>query len=232
MEGRDKKAIVLGATGLVGRLLTNALLEDSRYCEVLIVGRTPFGGHHPKLREIQADLLDLDSIKEEFTGDVVFCCIGTTKAKTPDPKIYKAIDFGIPVGAARLCRANKINTILVVSALGANPKSRFFYNRVKGEMEVEVLRLKIPHTYLLQPSLIGGERKETRRGERFAQRVMGLFEPLLIGPLKKYRIIAPEDISKAMIYLAEHPQRGARVPSDQIKIYAETIDKMEINEGI
>jgi uncharacterized protein YbjT (DUF2867 family) len=217
MERLQKKAIVLGATGLVGRGLTEKLLEDARYSNVLIFSRKPFGMTHPKLTETRADLLSLGAVKDTFKGDVVYCCVGTTEAKTPDLGQYKAIDYGIPVAAARLCGENGIPNYLVVSALGANPKSRFFYNRIKGEMEVDVLKCQIPNIHLLQPSLIGGSRKEERKGERFAQRVMGFLKPFMLGPLEKYKMIDPNDIADAMIFLADHPLDTPRVPSDQIR---------------
>jgi uncharacterized protein YbjT (DUF2867 family) len=216
MERLQKKAIVLGATGLVGHLLTEKLLEDAGYSQVLVFSRKPFGVRHAKLTETRTDLLSLEDVKDAFMGDVVFCCVGTTETKTPDLAQYKAIDYGIPVAAARLCEENGISNYLVVSALGANPKSRFFYNRIKGEMEVDVLKCQIPNIHLLQPSLIGGLRNEKRKGERFAQLVMGFLKPLLLGPLAKYKMIDPNDIAAAMIFLADHPGDTPRVPSDQI----------------
>lgn len=217
MESGQKKAIVLGATGLVGGLLTRELLGNPGYSEVLVFGRSPLGLSHPKLTETRADLLALGELQPVFRADVVFCCVGTTKAKTPDRETYRAIDFGIPVAAARLCQDNGIPSFMAVSALGADPDSRFFYNRVKGEMEAEVLRCEVRYIHLLQPSLIGGDRQEARAGERMAQRAMGLLEPLLRGPLEKYRTIHPLTIARAMVHLAEHPVEQARIPSDQIR---------------
>ena len=216
MERGYKRAVVLGATGLVGRLLTLRLLEDERYSEVSIFSRSPFGLTHSRLTETHANLLALKDYKAAFKGDVVFCCVGTTKAKTPDENLYKAIDYGIPVEASRLCRENGIPMLMVISALGANPESRIFYNRIKGEMEAEVLRSGVPHIQLLQPSLIGGSRQETRKGEQIAQKFMGFLQPLLKGPMKKYRMIDPADIADAMIFLADDPQKDPRIPSDKI----------------
>ena len=221
MDRQGKKAIVLGATGHVGRLLTLSLLKDDRYSEVRIFARKPFGLTHPGLTETKADLLALEDVRAVFKGDVVFCCVGTTKAKTPDKKDYRAIDYGIPVEASRLCCENGIPALLVVSALGANSGSRIFYNRVKGEMEAEVLRSGVPHVSLLQPSLIGGNRQEVRKGEKIAQKFMQFLGPLLAGPMKKYRMIDPADIADAMIFLADHPQISPRIPSDKIVQFAQ-----------
>lgn len=215
-----KKAILLGATGLVGSVLTRRLLEDQRYGEIRVFTRRPLGFIHPKLFETQTDLLSLADQKKLFEADEVYCCVGTTRAKTPGKESYRAIDYGIPVSAARLCRQNNIPSLLVVSALGANAQSRIFYNRIKGEMEADVLKTGVPRTYLLQPSIIGGQRKEKRQGEWVAKKVMGLLDKLMIGPLKRYRVIAPECIAEAMLWLGNTPYPESRVPSEQIRFLA------------
>jgi len=220
MERQPKKAIVLGATGLVGNCLTRRILEDEQYGEVLVFTRRPTGISHSKLKEIRADLLSLYAQKPVFKADVVFCCVGTTRAKTPDKERYRKVDYGIPVTAARLCRENGIPAYQVISSLGASEKSPFFYNRLKGEMEAEVLEYALEETHILQPSLIGGNREAVRKGERFAQGLMRFLDPLLLGPLAKYRMIQPEDIAQAMHHLADHPRKDPRVPSDLIRSIA------------
>lgn len=99
---------------------------------------------HPKIEEHLADLFELEKQWEHFTGDEVYCCVGTTKKKTPNEDIYRKVDYGIPVTAARLAKANKINTFIVISALGADPESKIFYNGTKGEMERDVLQHEVP----------------------------------------------------------------------------------------
>ncbi len=102
----------------------------------------------------------------------------------------------------------------MISAMGADPRSKVFYNRTKGEMERDVLQYKIENTYILQPSLIGGSRTEIRIGERFAQWMMGSFDFLIP---KKYKMIHPELIVKAMIFLSKNTYSEARIPSELIK---------------
>ena len=217
MDLPEKTAIVLGATGLTGGILLNELLEDPRYGKVLVFSRSPLEVDHPKLEVHMGDLLSLSDFKSDFVADEVFCCIGTTKAKTPDKELYRAIDFGIAVSAARLCRENGIGTYLVMSSLGADPGSSVFYSRVKGEMEEAVLQCEIPRTFILQPSLIGGQRDEKRPGEKLAKKLFAALNFILIGPLKKYRSIPPEDIGRAMIWLANNEYPGQRIASDKIK---------------
>ncbi|PWK20494.1 NAD(P)H-binding protein [Xanthomarina spongicola] len=213
----SKTAIILGATGLTGGLLLEQLLIDSRYSKIILFSRTSCNIKHVKIEEHIVDLLDLTSYKDIFLADEVFCCIGTTKAKTPNEEHYLQIDFGIPVMAAQLCKENDINTFIVVSSLGADKHSTIFYNRTKGRMEEAVLLEKIPSTYILQPSLIGGDRNEKRVGEFIAKLFMKILNPLLFGSLSKYKSIHPITIAKSMVILANSSHPSGRIVSNDIK---------------
>jgi uncharacterized protein YbjT (DUF2867 family) len=221
MKKADKTAIILGATGLTGGILLQFLLLDDRYTSIKVFTRKPLGINHPKLVEFKCDLLKLTEQEEHFIADELFCCIGTTKAKTPNQETYKAIDYGIPVAAALLCNKNNISSFLVVSAMGADPKSSIFYNRVKGEMEAAVLELGLPKTHILQPSLIGGDRNESRPGEYFFKQFMKVFNFAMVGPLRKYRTISPKSIAEALLCLANNPYAENRLTSDIIIKLAE-----------
>lgn len=212
-----KTAIILGATGLTGGLLLQRLLNDPRYGKVKLFGRSRVAVKNDKIEEHLVDLFKPETFKQIFTGDEVFCCIGTTKSKTPDEDLYEKIDRGIPVTAAILARQNNISTYAVISALGANKESKIFYNRIKGQMEAEVLAQDIPNTYILQPSLIAGDRVESRTMENLAMKVMRVLNPILAGPLKKYRSIHPEIIAKAMIKVANEGYPKKRIISEEIK---------------
>lgn len=210
----QKTAIILGATGLTGGHLLNLILEDKTFHKVVVFTRRETGVEHPKLEEHIIDLLQLDKYKEQFQGDVVFCCIGTTKAKTPNRNAYKAIDYGIPVTAAKLAKQNNIDTYLVISAMGASETSKVFYNKLKGAMEREVLAQKLTHTYLLQPSLIVGERSEKRGGEKFAEVIMRTFGFLIPT---KYKMIQGKTIAKAMVQIAKNGYDKEIVSSEELQ---------------
>lgn len=212
-----KTAIILGASGLTGKLLLNRLLEDEEYFRVKIFTRRSLGLVHPKLKEYVGDLLHLAEFKNDFTGDEVFCCIGTTAKKTKDKVIYRKIDFGIPTDASKLARANKIKSFLVISALGANAKSKIFYNHTKGEMEKVVLNQKIQNTYILRPSLIKGKRDEDRLGEKIGSIIMKVLSPFLLGKWKKYRAIEAETIANALHALAQAKPDYKIIESDKIQ---------------
>jgi len=212
-----KTAIILGASGLAGSILLNKLLDDKRYTTIKLFLRKRIEGLPSKVNQYIGNLFDLKSFKEDFKGDEVYCCIGTTAKKTPNKTIYKSIDYGIPVAAAKLSKENGIHSFLVVSALGANASSRIFYNKTKGEMERDVLLEKIEKTYILQPSIIGGERKEQRIGEKIGLVVFKLLQPLFVGKLKKYRITEAEHIAQALINLANSDSTTHIITSEKIK---------------
>ncbi len=212
----QKTAIILGATGLTGSFLLQMLLKDKRYKKVKIFSRKTAGIKDEKIQEFLVDLLKLGDQSSDFLADEVFCCIGTTKAKTPDKEVYRKIDYGIPVSAAELCKKNNIGTYIVISALGADTESGIFYNRIKGQMENEVVSMGIPKTHILQPSLIGGFRKEKRPGEWFAKKVFLILNTILTGPYLKYRSIYPQTIASCMVWLANNTCEKVKITSDEI----------------
>ena len=216
-----KTAIILGITGLVGRTLAQQLFEDDEYGEIISFHRRKSGLKHSKLTEQVTDMQKLDEMAEKFAADAVFCCVGTTRAKTPDEQQYKSIDYGIPMAAARLSRKNKIPVFVAVSSMGADASSRFFYTRLKGEMERDILDLDLDKTYFMQPAFLEGNRKEKRPTEKIVSNVFKIINPLLIGPLKKYRSIKADTVAKAMRKVAAQGYEKACIPSDEIKVIAE-----------
>ena len=211
-----KTAILLGASGLTGSFLLQELLNSKSYNTIHCIGRTPLGVSHPKLKEHIHNLLELNFTTLNISADVVFCCIGTTQAKTPDKAVYRKIDYGIPVAAAKWTKAAEIGCFICMSSLGANANSAVFYSKTKGEMETEVLKLEIPRTYILRPSIILGKRNENRFGERIAKVFMTLISPLMRGSLHKYRPIHALTIAKGMLRLAESYLDSGIVESDVI----------------
>lgn len=201
----SKTAIILGATGLTGSHLLQLLLHDERYDKIKLFSRSSAGIENPKIEEHLVDLFELEKHKENFTADQVYCCIGTTKKKTPDQEKYRKIDYGIPVAAAKLAHQNGIETFAVISSMGANPESSIFYSRTKGEMEEAVKEQGVPNTIIVRPSLIRGDRDESRFGEKVMGAIMSVVDFIMIGGLKKYRSIKAKDIAKAMLYLANQP---------------------------
>lgn len=211
-----KSAIILGATGLTGSLVLTELLSDNRYDRILLFSRSACGIQHPKIEEHIVDVLNLEEAAPHFRADEVYCCIGTTKKKTPDKDLYRKIDFGIPASAARIASQNGVKSFAVVSAIGADSKSSIAYNRIKGDMEQAVFDANIEHTYILRPSIISGDREEKRLGEKIGLFVFKLLKPLFFGKLKKYRAVEATTIAHRMIELCNSNAESQIVESDAI----------------
>ena len=213
-----KTAIILGASGLTGSFVLQKLINDDRYDRIKLFSRSKIEGLPNKVTQFIGDLLDLEQFKSDFTADEVYCCIGTTAKKTPDKLLYRQIDYGIPVAATTLSKENNISTLLVISAMGANATSKVFYNRIKGEMERDVLAQNLENTFIFRPSLIGGQRKERRVLEKIGIIIFKVIEPLFLGKLKQYKMIEAKTIAKAMINVANLKTHTRTIfSSDEIK---------------
>ena len=121
-----KTAIVLGATGLTGGLLLQKLIEDERYEKIKLFSRSNIDDLPSKVSQFTGNLLELENFNKDFTADEVFCCIGTTAKKTPDKKVYKAIDYGIPVAAAKLLKKEWNQNFFGCFCIGRKCKQQYF----------------------------------------------------------------------------------------------------------
>ncbi|RQO67664.1 nucleoside-diphosphate sugar epimerase [Pedobacter sp. KBW06] len=214
----EKKAVLFGASGLIGESLLEQLLSNSNYKEVLIVGRKKLERQHPKLKQLVVDFDKLSDYALQIQGDVVFCCLGTTKNKTPDQVQYKKIDYQYPLDAAAIAQSNGTEQYHLVSALGANPSSSIFYTKTKGEVERDLKAIPFKSVHIYQPSLLVGERKESRNLEGLMTVVMQILNPFLISGLRKYRSIKIEKVASAMLKKSLEDAPGTFVyPSDKIE---------------
>lgn len=191
-------ATIIGATGLIGGHLLDMLLNDASFTTVRILIRRPLAISHSKLEKNLVDFNDMESFRLALEGtDVIFCCIGTTMKKMKgDQAAYRKVDYDIAVNAAKLGKAKGCEKFVLVSAVGADSKSRNFYLRLKGETEEAVHHSGIESVYILRPSLLIGNRKEFRAGEKLATWLMPLFSFLLPA---KYKPVKASDVARAMI---------------------------------
>lgn len=202
------KVFVLGGSGACGATLIEQLCRQEKVSHIIAPARNPIKEiQHPKLQWIQAELIADTAWESLLQGvQMAYCCVGTTKAQTPNSKLYTAIDLGLPTRLAKACTRYGVQTIAAVSSIGANSNSKVFYSRTKGEMEKAIQEANIPYTLIVRPSLILAKRKKFRPGEMFAALIMRLFRP--ITPLK-YRPITAEQIAKKMIQKTIiNPQKG------------------------
>ncbi len=203
-------AVVIGATGLVGSALVDQLLNDDAFDRVRILVRRAVNRQHPKLEICITDFSNYEQYQHQLgTGYCIFCCIGTTMAQVKgDKALYRTIDFDIPVNAARFGKAAGFQQYLLVSAAGANSKSRIFYSRLKGEVEEVIAGFGYTSFSIFRPSFLLGKRTEQRIGERIGIALFSLLKPLIPS---KYQGIHVADVAKAMIKAAKQKQAGIHV---------------------
>jgi len=213
-----RKAIIAGATGLIGGELLKLLLESSDYQEVISISRREIPVQHKKLVQLIINFDELEKYANSLRGDVIFCCLGSTRKKTPDLSVYRIIDYSYPLQLGKIAKANAVKQYHLVSAIGANANSSNFYTKMKGETEADLAHLNLPCLHIYQPSLLTGDRKETRTLEKFSALIMKVIDPLLFGNLKKYRSIPAATVARAMYKQSLKPETGLYIhPSDHIK---------------
>ena len=208
-----KTAIVFGASGLTGSFLLPELFADDEYDMVLTFNRKPLGIVSAKLEEFITDFKDLDELRRHVKGDVVFNCLGTTINTAGSEAAFRRIDFELVRWSAVAAAENKIPRFLVISSMGADPDSRIFYNRTKGEMEKAVSALSFQQCVILRPSMLYGPRKDFRFGERVGQFFMWLFWPFIPS---KYKLIHARTVARKMAQLAKGEFSGV-LESNQIR---------------
>ena len=217
----SKKVIIVGASGLIGSKLLNILLQEPVYDEVLILVRKELLVKHKKLVQLVIDFEKLEEYDTALTGHAIFCCVGSTRKKTPDLNDYRKIDHDYPLKLAQLAKQNSVKQYHLVSALGANSNSSNFYSKMKGETKDDIQKVGLKCLHIYEPSLITGDRTEYRLAERIATVLMKLIDPLLYGALKKYRSIPAETIARAMFNMSLKNEEGIFIhPSDKIKLLA------------
>lgn len=208
-----RTAMVFGGSGLVGGHLIELLLsKESPFASVLSVGRRPLdlpGVPHSRLLQVSWEALDGDPSNAEgqpqipedrsFSVDSVFIALGSTIKKAGSRDAFRRIDLDLVVQAAGAARRLGASHCYLVSALGADARSRIFYNCVKGEAEEAVARLGFDRLCIFRPSLLLGQRREKRSAEALGQGVGRIVGPLMVGPLARYRPIQAMDVARAML---------------------------------
>jgi len=210
-----KTALLVGASGLVGGHCLQFLLEESSYTCVVILVRRPLAITHDKLVQHVINFSELETLGEYLTADDVYCCLGTTIKNAGTQDAFRKVDFDYPIKIAALTQHCGAAQFLLVSSLGADPHSRVFYNRVKGEVEETVQKISFVTINIFRPSLLLGKRTEYRTGEKAGAFIMSGLKFALAGPLKKYRAIQARDVAKAMVRTAQMNLRGVNVFESQ-----------------
>jgi uncharacterized protein YbjT (DUF2867 family) len=203
-----KVALLAGASGLVGGLLLDALLEAEDFSRVLAITRRPLTREHPRLAN---RMLQFDKLPAQLPGvtcQAAFCCLGTTISVAGSQEAFRRVDFDHVLSFARLAQAAQAQRFIVVSAAAADPDSKHFYLRTKGETEEALMALKFPGLDILQPGVLLGWRREIRPLELVARVLMPIVNPFLIGKASVYRGIPARTVALAMLGAARSGRRG------------------------
>ena len=209
METRT--AAILGASGLVGGFCLRALVDDPDYSRVVTFGRRELPSF--TRAKVAQRVADLDSLTAEDFRAVqdVFCALGTTIRKAGSQAAFRHVDLELPLRAATEAVKAGVEQFVVVSSVGADPASKNFYLRTKGEMERELARLPFVAIHILRPSLLIGKRAEFRLGEAMATALAPALDLLTLGALRKYHSIRAETVGRAMVAAAKQRASGASV---------------------
>ncbi len=211
MNNKGKVALVFGSSGLVGSALVDELINSTSFSLVKLFVRKKSGNTHAKVQEIEVDFEKLSLVASEMKGDVVFICLGTTMAKAGSKEAFYKVDYTYCHEAASLSAANGVGQVLLISSMGADAASMVYYSKVKGEIERDVRKLNFESVNIVRPSLLLGDRKENRLGEKIFVAITKYLPFIFIGPLKKYRPIEAHNVAKAMVNISLTQQAGCHI---------------------
>jgi uncharacterized protein YbjT (DUF2867 family) len=217
-EIKRKTAVVFGATGLVGGELINELLEQNGLNKIIAIVRRDLPVSHSKLEICRLDdYSQLMKLKEKLDATVYFCCIGTTIKIAGSQEAFRKVDLEIPQQIAHLAESLSVPALVIISSIGASPASSNFYLRTKGEMEKTIREIYSGNLKFVRPSLLMGNRKEFRFGERASTGFMKAFGWLFTGPMRKYKGIYARDVARAMIKISRLPKDKVIFESDELQ---------------
>lgn len=219
-----RTAAIFGTTGLIGGHIVQLLANNSNYKKVYSFSRT----HSDSLpTSVEQILFTYDSILIPEGTDDVFVCLGTTMKKAGSKEAFLKVDLELVVEIAKQSKLSNVKRFIVVSSLGADPSSNNFYLQTKGRMEETIKQLEFDYCGIVRPSLLLGNRKEFRFGEKVAIVFFKIFSFIFVGPIKKYKGIYAEDVAKGMIMLAQSGMGKITVESNIIKQIADEYSKQQ-----
>ena len=211
-----KTAAIFGSSGLIGKSILLKLLKSDNYSRVKAFVRSEIEIDHPKLDIIITDFSKLDEIEYLLNADECYFCIGTTRRKTPRKTDYIKTEYELPIKIAEICKRNDIDKFIYISSLGANPNAASLYLKNKGKTESDLKNLKFKKLIIVRPSILIGERKENRIGEKLGLLIMNSLSILLMGKLKKYKPIKSTVVANSIFKIANKNIEKEIFESDEL----------------
>lgn len=222
MSSSSRTALVIGATGMVGKAILDELLRHADYTGVVAVTRRRLDRPEPAFRNLVVDFDRLDLHAEQLRTDDVFCALGTTIRSAGSKEAFRRIDHDIPLSLAKIAVKNGATAFHLVSSIGANPNSSVFYLRTKGELETDLAKLPYRTQNFFRPAMLDGERERKRLREELGVMFSHTIAFVLVGPWRKYRVIKATAVAKAMVEIALQQQPGSSVfESNEIQAIAD-----------
>tara|TARA_B100000287_G_scaffold128842_1_gene120861 strand:+ start:160 stop:816 length:657 start_codon:yes stop_codon:yes gene_type:complete len=211
-----KTALIFGSSGLVGSHLVSIIIKNNNYNKIKLFTRSETTVSNSKIEIIQTDFDNLENHKDSIIGDDCFFCIGTTRKNTPDKNKYIKVEYNLPVEVAKIAKENSVDSFTYVSSLGANANASGLYLKNKGQTEEALKLLNFPKLSIMRPSILLGNRRENRIGEKIAIFLMKSFSPLFLGKMKKFKPIKVENVALAMMMVADNNYKKTIFESDKI----------------
>ncbi len=202
-----KTLLLAGATGLVGQCVLRQALADPQVAGVMAPTRRALPGQ-ARLRNPQVDFAQLPQDAAWWAVDAVICTLGTTIRDAGSRAAFRIVDYDYPLAVARLAQRHGARCFVLTSASGADPGSRIFYSRTKGELERDLKALSFESLTLVRPGLLGGQRTQRRPAEYLGMKVLSTLEPLLP---RRYRVVPAEQVASALLRAALSAPPGVRI---------------------
>ncbi|HSZ24888.1 MAG TPA: NAD(P)H-binding protein [Cytophagaceae bacterium] len=221
-----KTALIAGASGLCGKSLLFAMLKRKEYSKVFILVRKELAIKDAKLTQLLFDYENEQDYQNIPQADEIFCCLGTTIKKAKSQAAFKKVDWEYPSKLAKVCADKKYKKFLLITAIGADKNSTFFYNRVKGETEEAIKTYPFESIFICRPSLLLGNRSEFRLGEKIGTFFGEAISVFLFGALKRYKAIDSITVANAMLALADGNETGIHIiESDKLQDLGRSVNQ-------
>ena len=215
-----KTAILFGASGLIGKHLLRLLIENNEYDKIKIFSRKDIITKSKKIEKYVIDFNELDKYRDKIVGDDCFFAIGTTRKVTPKINDYIDVELNLPTKISKIAKDNKVKSFIYISSGGANANSRNLYLQNKGKAEKKIINLSFEFTAIIQPSLLLGDRKENRIGERIAKFIFKSLSFIFIGKLRPYKAIHAKNVAKAIMYIKKNQLNDLVFTSNKLEDFS------------